>query len=274
MKEVSKIKYLETLKSIDYRKCYGLFYELKLKINIKCMIVINIDVSDGLVNGTTGMLKQINLDSNNVLNEIIWFDFHLDKIGHKTRIKLKNVYPIEVSNGWTPIKRYSADLSGKIGFKGQLIRIQFPIIPAEATTIHKSQGSTYKKVCVDLNGRFNKAMLYVSLSRVTNINNLYILGNIRKKKKFSSNSEYDEELNNLKTKKRLVLKYTYEKTENVIKIIYLNINSLSTKYQYIETTDVKYGQALPLKSVTDTPTGSSKRSAESSFISKIQKFKI
>ena len=86
MKEESKIKYLETLKSIDHRKCYGLFYELELKINIKYMIVINIDVSDGLVNGTTGMLKQINLDSNNVLNEIIWFDFHLDKIGHKTSV--------------------------------------------------------------------------------------------------------------------------------------------------------------------------------------------
>ena len=39
-------------------------------------------------------------------------------------------------------------------------------------------------------------------------------------------------------------------------------------------TDVKYGQAIPPKSVTDTPTGSSKPSAESSFISKIQKFNL
>lgn len=31
------------------------------------------------------------------------------------------------------------------------IREQFPFVPAEALTIHKSQGKTYKQVCIDFN---------------------------------------------------------------------------------------------------------------------------
>ncbi|XP_055685465.1 uncharacterized protein LOC129791330 isoform X3 [Lutzomyia longipalpis] len=47
----------------------GLVYELQLKLGIKYMIISNLDVEDGLVNGATGVLRHITFDSsNNVIN--------------------------------------------------------------------------------------------------------------------------------------------------------------------------------------------------------------
>ena len=54
---------------------------------------------------------------------------------------------------------------------------QFPLVPAWAMTIHKSQGKTLQKVVVDLRRRmFDCGQLYVSLSRATSLEGLQILG--------------------------------------------------------------------------------------------------
>ena len=51
-----------------------------------------------------------------------------------------------------------------------------PLVESEALTIHKSQGQTYKKVAVHIDPLLNKALLYVAMSRVTNINGLFLFG--------------------------------------------------------------------------------------------------
>lgn len=47
--------------------------------------------------------------------------------------------------------------------------IQFPLILAWAITIHKSQGLTFEKAFVDLNGSFDDGQVYVGLSRCTSL---------------------------------------------------------------------------------------------------------
>ena len=49
------------------------------------------------------------------------------------------------------------------------------IVPAKEMTIHKSEGSTYKYVVVHTNNqRLRTRLLYVAMSRVTSVNELFI----------------------------------------------------------------------------------------------------
>lgn len=51
---------------------------------------------------------------------------------------------------------------------------QFPVVPAYAITIHKSQGATYDKLVIDPEGVFESAQLYVALSRCRSLANVYL----------------------------------------------------------------------------------------------------
>ena len=53
------------------------------------MIVINIDVEDGLVNGACGILKNITFSNKNI-PLIIWLEFDNNKIGKKYKVKYNN----------------------------------------------------------------------------------------------------------------------------------------------------------------------------------------
>jgi len=65
-----------------------------------------------------------------------------------------------------------SDASNPIVFK----RKQFPVRPAYAITINKSQGQSLERVGVDLTSPcFTHGQLYVALTRVTNPDNLHIL---------------------------------------------------------------------------------------------------
>ncbi|MDE5842187.1 MAG: AAA family ATPase [Muribaculaceae bacterium] len=66
---------------------------------------------------------------------------------------------------------------------------QYPIKPAYAFTIHKSQGQTYDKVILDLNSHiFAPGQLYVALSRVKSLSGLYLTDNISYSDIISDNS--------------------------------------------------------------------------------------
>ena len=53
---------------------------------------------------------------------------------------------------------------------------QLPLKLAWAITIHKSQGMTLDEAIVDLRRTFSPSMGYVALSRLRNIDGLYLLG--------------------------------------------------------------------------------------------------
>ena len=76
---------------------------------------------------------------------------------------------------WTPIKPITTQFAVGRTRSGQVVRKQFPLRPAAAKTIHRSQGDTESRIVVNLETRRAIPHIhYVGLSRVTTINGLFI----------------------------------------------------------------------------------------------------
>jgi ATP-dependent DNA helicase PIF1 len=118
--------------------------QLKLKIGCQVMCIANIDVENGITNGSTGVVREVH-------NNIPIVQFH---------------------NGLTlPIAPFKWQSEKIKGFGIQ----QIPLILAWAVTIHKSQGATLDCAQMDLGSNvFACGQTYVALSRVKALENLYL----------------------------------------------------------------------------------------------------
>ena len=135
--------------------------EIILKVGSQVMITKNdADEPKRWVNGTLGIVTFLSKDQ------------------IKVNIKGK-VFSI----GKTKWDKYIYQFSGnKVNTKSVGSFIQFPIKLAWATTIHKAQGQTFDKVCIDLDtGSFSHGQTYVALSRAKSINGITLLKRINRK---------------------------------------------------------------------------------------------
>lgn len=179
--------------SLSAEKCAGLENIVQLKVGIQYMIFNNLDVADGLVNGTTGTLRHIqkymDTNDNKIRAEFLWFEFDEPSVGVKLRVKYADLYTSHrtendrIHANWTPLFPTTVTYRIRSGIKWSVERIQFPITVAEALTIDKAQGQTYSCVAFDLNQTskrgaktMNKSHLYVALSRVRRVEDLYLFG--------------------------------------------------------------------------------------------------
>ena len=159
----------------------GLSQEIILATDQQYDIINNIDVKDGLINGTECTIKYIqctNDNENQLIPTIIWVVFEDENIGIYHRSKYSYLYlNKKINRKWTPILKIKRSFLIKDVW---IHRIQFPLKCAAARTIHISQSSTYKQIHVDLNTISNppkfwwQHMHYVALSRVISIKGLYV----------------------------------------------------------------------------------------------------
>ena len=108
---------------------------------------------------------------------------------------------------------------------------QFPVVVCFAATTHKFQGGTIikpNKLAVDLRTVFYEAMAYVRLSRVQDILQLYIVGDLPEHK-FRVSSKCLKELDKLWQRSVNVKLSHWEQMSESIKIDVLNIHSLLDK---------------------------------------------
>ena len=158
----------------------GLSETITLIANQQYDLISNIDVNDGLINGTQCIVKYIQTTkyNDNILPYIVWVDFQNPDIGTNHRQKYTYLYSAHNTNRqWMPIIKINRTFIVKDHW---IDRIQFPLQQAAACTIHVSQSSSYPEIYVDLQTTtkpptaFWEYMHYVALSRVTSISGLYI----------------------------------------------------------------------------------------------------
>ena len=101
-------------------------HDLKIKKNTIVMLLRNLDISEGMCNGTRLIVTEL---CNNIIKA--------------------NIITGEKSGKEVHISRVTVDSSkGQLGCTVQ--RHKFPLRPAYAMTIHKSQGQTFEFVGADL----------------------------------------------------------------------------------------------------------------------------
>jgi hypothetical protein len=147
-------------------------------------ITTNVDVADGLFNGSTGTLEKIEYYKNTQIPERAWIDFRHSLIGfEKGKTTKKYQMDHNINLKWVGIDRITRNLSKTGRHKGlQVIRTQIPLVPANGMTVHKAQGSTALFIVMTTKKsdhrrrNLTRELLYTGCSRPTTLGGLYIDG--------------------------------------------------------------------------------------------------
>ena len=131
-------------------------------------MIRNIDVNDGLVNGSFGTVVCITQTQSNVPFQSVYVKFDHERSGEKAAVRKGRL------KGSVEIKPYEENLHGRKN--AHIIRRQVPLKLAWASTIHKVQGQTVDKIVVSLEHVRNAGQAYVAMSRATTLDGLFIRG--------------------------------------------------------------------------------------------------
>lgn len=139
---------LEQAKTMLPQKTQNLRCELLLKESGNYMVTYNIDTSDGLTNGATCKITNVQCVNNNPT--VVWVLFLDKEVGSIKRQKNRHLSSAssDLDKCWTPILKIQREFQVEKNNNVKVVRKQFPLTPVEAITIHKSQGSTVDKADV------------------------------------------------------------------------------------------------------------------------------
>lgn len=151
-------------------------YNLGLKVGAKIMFLVNDSPRGGnslvlnrndawqdeilFTNGSIGIIRDIYEDKDSPKDEFLTIE--LVKNGRIVKIR-RNAYDVF---------RFQEN-KGKIERKKIGEYFQFPLQPAYACSVHKSQGCTFESVNINPN-TFSHGQLYVALSRCTTLEGIYL----------------------------------------------------------------------------------------------------
>lgn len=161
-----------------------LFGVLPLFYGMKVMITENVSLPLGIVNGTEGVISNIEYEEDGGRRHAVLIYVHIKGSG----IEIPGL-PYETVPIFPVAKRLEYQRLVELGLKVKtFMRIQLPIVPAYAYTDFKSQGRSLERVRVDLNSAKGQGV-YVMLSRVKTLSGLLILRDFSPYKIFHPLSE-------------------------------------------------------------------------------------
>ncbi|XP_068069853.1 uncharacterized protein [Danio rerio] len=138
---------------------------IQVAVGVRIMMIRNLDVEDGLVNGCFGNIGNIVTKTRDGIAFVHMLGIQPDNpnAGQKYRRRLQGDQDtlVYIERSEEPVKK-------------RAVRRQFPIKLAYACTAHKVQGMTMQSAVVSLKRIFEPGMAYVALSRTTSLGGLYI----------------------------------------------------------------------------------------------------
>lgn len=142
--------------------------KLSLSVGAQVMLLVNMDVKRGLVNGSRGVVTRfLECKTLNSKGE--------EKVRYRPIIKFGAAGQSEIGNAEKTemaVDRHGYEI--KDGKYLIATIYQIPLKLAYAVTVHKSQGMTLDSAIINLRGVFEYGQAYVALSRVKDVNNLFL----------------------------------------------------------------------------------------------------
>ncbi|MBW0494136.1 hypothetical protein O181_033851 [Austropuccinia psidii MF-1] len=174
------------LDQIDGEASYGSYFmprldeiqgrkSLSLKVGTQVMLLTNLDRSGKLVNGSRGVvIDWVEKARLGALSKRIHSDDYKKQAWY-SKLPRRCLPQVMFADGRVEvIEPYVWNV--KVDSKLTLTRTQLPLLLAWAITIHKSQGQTLDRLCIDLTGVFEHGQAYVALSRARSLQGLQISG--------------------------------------------------------------------------------------------------
>ena len=231
--------------SNNYTEKNGLLRTLNAAVGLLYTTSVNIKTDDGLINGATCILKKIHFlqRNHNNIPSILWVSFDDKTIGQQWRQRYSNLYTEDVHQSWTPI--FAVDRQFQVT-NARIMRTQFPLKPAAATTIHSGQGCTFHQICISMDLSDSKGLSqnknlarlflqhahYVAASRVTSLQGLQILS--WNKDLISINNDVQKHMQYLYKDRKIQLCYTPVYMMDGLICSFLNTRSLHKHFRSVQ----------------------------------------
>lgn len=176
---------------------------LELKYGMLVLLLSNLDIAKGLVNGSQGTIvgfrrvdahgmprrKDSNKERKDTRNRFLdsGASYLLGDHAERREAQVREFFYKTEDREW-PVVRFTNGVTKtifpdcsitSIGSKGAyclVSRTQIPLVAAWAITVHKSQGMTLDRVIVDLSRSFEEGREYVALSRARGLAGLKVTG--------------------------------------------------------------------------------------------------
>ena len=205
---------------------------LQLGIGLTYEVDQNINVLDGLFNGTSGTLQFIQYMDMYDKPVALWFQFEDNDIGNVQRHIYRHYRTPEILDTWTPIFATTREFKLKTP-KVTIKRKQFPIHQATGKTVHKAQGCTVPEVVISLSSFTFRNGFYVACSRAPKLSNLHIVNFCPSQ--ILTDSKVSGEMKRLREEKPLILQPEIFPNSNAwFSIYYCNIQSLPLHFEYLK----------------------------------------
>jgi PIF1-like helicase len=231
---VTRRHVLGKMRAMTTAETFGLPYKLEIKVGARVMLTKNLDIEDGLFNGASGILVEVSPNENQA--NTFWIHFDGDRIGQKAR--RNRAHP--TSSHLTPISKESAEFPVSNSGTAYGTRRQFPIVAAEAITVHKAQGQTLDSVVVGVGRWFTRNACYVAFSRSRTLAGLHIVGSFNPPPPPSATDPTVLEMARLRNNAMIpkFARFADQRPANQGQAIFFNVQSLRSHLEHINSDEV------------------------------------